>query len=155
DVAQPTVEIAVIGPATELAVGRDLQSDPLLQRDSVLDRAILGGGELVAADFAAGGSSPHLEQAGGPQPASHVLGTERRSPRHRLPLASSRFSHHSRRGGRRGSATAGLPRNANAPGNVHAGAAAKRPSPDSSVRPGPNASSTCDSSGERAPKIST
>ena len=53
DVAELGVEIAVIGAAPELAVGRELEPEPRLQRHRLLDRAVLGARQLLLVDLAA------------------------------------------------------------------------------------------------------
>jgi hypothetical protein len=43
----------VIGASPEFAVGCELEPEPPLERHGVLDRAVLGGGELLLIDLAA------------------------------------------------------------------------------------------------------
>ncbi|MFL4983243.1 MAG: hypothetical protein ACJ8EN_06645, partial [Xanthobacteraceae bacterium] len=78
NVAQATVEIAVIGAAPELAIGREAKPEALLQADGILDRAVLGVCERGMIDLAAGEAPPHVEEAGRPQQASDMLGAKGR-----------------------------------------------------------------------------
>jgi hypothetical protein len=75
EIAELAVEEAVIGAAAEFAVGRELQPDALLQRQRLLDRGVLGGGERLAADFA---------RANLPRWSSRTFG------RSKLPMCSAR-----------------------------------------------------------------
>ena len=52
DVAELAVEEAVIGAATELAVGREPEADAFLKRDRVLDGLVFRGVERLAVDLA-------------------------------------------------------------------------------------------------------
>ena len=78
DVAELAVEEAVIGAAAEFAVGRELQSDALLQRERVLDGLVFGRGQRGLVDFAAREFRAQIEQRLGAEQAADVLGAERR-----------------------------------------------------------------------------
>src|SRR6266436_9535792 len=78
EIAELAVEETVIGAAAEFAVGRELQPDALLQRQRLLDRGVLGGGERLAADFAASEPATLVEQGLRTKQAADVFGSERR-----------------------------------------------------------------------------
>jgi hypothetical protein len=82
DVAELGVEMAVIGAAPELAVGRQPKPEPLLQGDRLLDRAVLRPRQLAAVDLAAARFAAQLEQGRGPQQAADMLGAKRRMGAH-------------------------------------------------------------------------
>ena len=78
EIAELAVEETVIGAAAEFAVGRELQPDALLQRQRLLDRGVLGGGERLAADFAASKPATLVKQGLRTKQAADVFGSERR-----------------------------------------------------------------------------
>src|ERR1043165_2069781 len=69
-VAEPRIEIAVIGGAAELAVGREPQSDALLQPHGVLARAVFRRGQRRRVVLAAREAAALLEQRRRPQQAA-------------------------------------------------------------------------------------
>src|SRR5262249_61241253 len=88
EIAELAVEEAVIGAAAEFAVGRELQPDALLQRQRLLDRGVLGGGERRAAEFAAREPATLVQEGLRTKQAADVFGSERRGEvgsRRRLP----------------------------------------------------------------------
>ena len=100
DVAEAAVEIAVVGAAAKLAVGREPQPDPRLQIDRRGDRLVLASLQLLAADLAALISAPRVEQRRRAQQAADMLGAERRPQgRHRASHCGTRLSASARAAG--------------------------------------------------------
>src|SRR4051812_23445387 len=82
DVAQPTIEVAVVGAAAEFAVGDDAQSHPLLQLDRVHDGGLFGCGKRIIAKLTIVKAPTRLSEGGRPQQAADMVGTEWRMAGH-------------------------------------------------------------------------
>src|SRR5262249_49944196 len=82
DVAELSVEIAMVGAAPKLAVGRTLEAEPLLQRDRAGDRLVFRARQVVGARVSGGEAPARGEQFRRPQQAADVLGAKWRHGPH-------------------------------------------------------------------------
>ncbi len=58
-----------------LAVGEDVDSGPLLERDHIVDGAVLDLAQPIVVELPAGVPLARVEQVPGPEQAAHVLGS--------------------------------------------------------------------------------
>jgi hypothetical protein len=98
DVAEPAVEIAVIGGPAEFPIGNDRKSCRLLQSDCGGDRFVFDSSELVTINLAGSKAATRGDQTLGSQQAADVLGPEwRRTCRlHRASHCGTRLSESTR-----------------------------------------------------------
>jgi hypothetical protein len=78
DAAEPADEVGVPVLAPELTVGDDLEADPLLTRDHVVDRGILNRAQTSGVDFAARKRCACGDDLGWAQKTADMVGAKKR-----------------------------------------------------------------------------